>query len=139
MGYIAFGQHSGVISSTSNKQSLPRFPMAASFAKMPSFKTKVNTLAMPIKTKKVDPIFTQNPPKLTLEFTQTLSQHQIINFNCFASGGASVIWQSNKKVEVVAKKPLTSRRNKYNCTMPSGQKSRYYWHSVQWINPEIAE
>lgn len=139
MGYIAFGQYSGVVSPMSNKQSLPRFPMAASFAEMPSFKTKVNALAMPVKAKKINPIFTQNPPKLTLEFTQVPSQHQIINFNCFASDGVNVIWQGNKKVEVIAKKPLSSRRNKYNCTMPSKQKGRHYWHSIQWINPKIAE
>jgi hypothetical protein len=28
-------------------------------------------------------------------------------------------WQGDKSVKIVAKKPLTERRSKYNCTMPT--------------------
>ncbi len=139
LGYIAFGQQSGVVSKASDLQNLARFPMAAHYAKMPSFKTKVNTLPMPLVVKTIDPIFTQNPPILTLKFSQKLSKHQRKNFNCFASGRMDTYWQDDNNVVVVAKNPLTHRRNKYNCTMPSKQTGRYYWHSVQWINPKIAE
>ncbi len=139
MGFYVFGQHSGVVSNMSNKQNLPRFPMAGEYAKMPSFKTKVNALPMPIVAKKINPIFTQNPPKLMLEFKKTLSKHQLNNFNCFASGGTEVDWKDDKNVVVIGKQPLKQRRNKYNCTMPSQKKDRYYWYSVQWVNPDISE
>ena len=139
LGYTAFGQHSGVVSKTSNRQNLPRFPMAAHYAKMSSFKTKVNALPMPIKSKNINPIFTQNPPTLELNFLKPLTKHQKANLNCFASGGVTMIWQGDKSVKVIANKPLTQRRSKYNCTMPSGQKGRYYWHSIQWVNPKIKE
>ncbi len=139
MGYSAFGQHSGVVSEVSNRQNLPRFPMAAHYAKMSSFKTKVNALPMPIKSKTINPIFTQNPPTLTLEFSKPLNKYQKTNFNCFANGGVNMIWKDNQNVAITAKKPLIHRRNKYNCTMLSGQKGRYYWHSVQWVNLEIKE
>lgn len=139
LGYTAFSQHSGVISNTANLQDLPRFPMAADYAKMPSFKTKVNALPMPIKRKSINPIFTQNPPTLALEFLKPLNKQQKANFNCFANDGVNTVWQDNKRVKITAKTPLTHRRSKYNCTMPSGQKGRYYWHSIQWINPKIAE
>uniref|UniRef100_UPI0034E03521 polysaccharide deacetylase family protein n=1 Tax=Candidatus Thiodubiliella endoseptemdiera TaxID=2738886 RepID=UPI0034E03521 len=139
LGYTAFGQQSGVVSKNSNRQNLPRFPMAAHYAKMISFKTKVNALPMPIKAKNINPVFTQNPPTLALEFLKPLNKYQKVNLNCFANGGVEMIWQGNKSVKIIAKKPLTERRSKYNCTMPSKQKGRYYWHSVQWINPKVKE
>jgi peptidoglycan/xylan/chitin deacetylase (PgdA/CDA1 family) len=139
MGYIAFGQQSGVVSKTSNQQNLPRFPMAAHYAKIANFKTKINTLPMPVKPININPVFTQNPPTLALNFLQPLTKHQKANLNCFASGGVKMIWQENKSVKITAKIPLTSRRSKYNCTMPSGKKGRYYWHSIQWVNPKIKE
>ncbi|WP_428086216.1 polysaccharide deacetylase family protein [Candidatus Thioglobus sp.] len=52
LDYIAFGQQSGVVSKASDLQNLPRFPMAANFAKMKSFQLKVNTLPMPLVKKK---------------------------------------------------------------------------------------
>lgn len=134
LGYVAFGQHSGVVSSSSNRQNLPRFPMAAHYAKMASFKTKVNTLPMPIKPKNINPVFTSNPPTLALEFLKPLNKHQKANLNCFASGGVETKWKGNQQVEITAKKPLTKRRSKYNCTMPSEQKGRYHWYSIQWVN-----
>ncbi len=137
LGYQAFGQQSGVVSNRSNPQNMPRFPMATQYAKMQSFKTKVNTLPMPIKAKDTNPIFTKNPPTLELEFIKPLNKHQKANLNCFADGGVHMNWQSDKNVKIIAKKPLTQRRSKYNCTMPSKQKGRYYWHSVQWINLEV--
>ncbi|CAC9436603.1 Polysaccharide deacetylase [uncultured Gammaproteobacteria bacterium] len=137
LGYSAFGQYSGVVSKMSHRQNLPRFPMAGDYAKMLSFKTKVNALPMPIKLKNINPIFTQNPPTLELEFFESLNKHQKANLNCFANGGVNMTWQGDKSVKIVAKKPLTERRSKYNCTMPSQQKSSYYWYSIQWINPEI--
>ncbi|KAA0454983.1 MAG: polysaccharide deacetylase family protein [Candidatus Thioglobus sp.] len=140
LGYIVFGQHSGVVSASSNLQNLPRFPMAAEYAKMQSFKIKVNALPMMVKNINFNPVFTQNPPTLTLEFNQTPSKHQKANLQCFFENSlANKVWQGDRKIKISAKKPLTQRRSKYNCTMPSGQKDKYYWHSVQWINPKIAE
>ncbi|SFV85575.1 Polysaccharide deacetylase [hydrothermal vent metagenome] len=139
MGYSAFGQQSGVVSTTSHRQNFPRFPMAAHYAKMSSFKTKINTLPMLIKDDIINPVFTQNPPTLTLNFLKPLNKHQKANLNCFANGGVDMIWQGSESVKVTAKKRLTHRRNKYNCTMPSKQKGRYYWYSMQWVDPKIAE
>ncbi|MBA5249645.1 MAG: polysaccharide deacetylase [Gammaproteobacteria bacterium] len=139
LGYTAFGQQSGVVSIDSNRQNLPRFPMAAHYAKFSGFKTKVNTLPMPVKVENTHPIVTQNPPTLKLDFLKPLNKHQKANFNCFVSGGVNMVWQGNQHVAITAKKHLTHRRSKYNCTMPSGQKDRYYWHSIQWINPKVKE
>lgn len=139
LDFISFGQQSGVVSNNSDLQNLPRFPMAANFAKMSSFKTKINTLPMPIIEKRINVIIKNNPPTLELNFKKSLTKHQKNNFNCFASGGVDIIWKNNKTALIKAQNKLTYRRSKYNCTMPSGQKNRYYWHSVQWINPKVAE
>lgn len=137
LNYTALSQHSGVVSKISNRQNMPRFPMAAGYAQMSNFKTKVNALPMLIKAKNINPVFTKNPPTLALEFSQPLSEYQKSQFLCFSNGGVNMTWQGNKIVKIIAKKPLTKRRSKYNCTMPSRQKGKYHWHSVQWINPKI--
>lgn len=139
MGYTAFSQHSGVVSNGSDLQNLPRFPMASNFAKMTSFKLKVNTLPMPIISKRHHSIVNQNPPKLVINFQKIQSKSAQKNFNCFARVGTNIIWKDNKTVQIQAKKSLIHRRSKYNCTMPSTQKSRYYWYSVQWIRADMPE
>ncbi|SMN15479.1 Polysaccharide deacetylase family protein [uncultured Candidatus Thioglobus sp.] len=123
-----------MVSNASNLQKLPRFPMATNYAKMSSFKIKVNSLAMPIKENNVNLVFVQNPPTLTLDFKKPLNKHQKANLQCFASGGVNMVWKSRRKVEITAKKKLTKRRSKYNCTMPSGKKGRFYWYSIQWVD-----
>jgi hypothetical protein len=60
--------------------------------------------------------------KITLHTTHLLPCHHCW-INCFANGGVNMTWQGDKSVKIVAKKPLTERRSKYNCTMPSQQKS----------------
>jgi peptidoglycan/xylan/chitin deacetylase (PgdA/CDA1 family) len=137
--YIAFGQHSGVVSNDSDLQNLSRFPMAANFAKMSSFKVKVNTLPMPIIARRVSTLIEKNPPTLRLKFKQPLKKFQQQQFNCFASGGVNIDWKNNQNVSVTAKNPLTGRRSKYNCTMPSKHKGRYYWVSTQWVDSKISE
>lgn len=140
LGYVAFGQHSGVVSAVSDLQNLPRFPMAANFAKMSNFKTKINALPMPIAPQRIDTIITDNnPPVLDLIFKKSVKKSAQKQFNCFANDGVKILWHNDKSVSITAKKLLMDRRNKYNCTMPSGQKKRYYWHSVQWVNPKIPE
>jgi peptidoglycan/xylan/chitin deacetylase (PgdA/CDA1 family) len=140
LGYIAFGQHSGALGEGFDLQHLPRFPMTSFYAKMDTFKLKVATLPLLIKHHRMSPILgEQNPPVLHLTFKEKLPKSEQKRFNCFASGGVEIDWKNAREVSIVAKKPLTDRRSKYNCTLPSREKGRYYWYSVQWINPEKAE
>lgn len=138
LGWSAFGQQSGVISQYSDRLALPRYPMAAQFAAMPSFKTKVMSLPLPvIDSSPVDTIIKQqNPPQLQL--TLTLDDDiRTDQLNCFASnqGAAKVTWldKENGKFRVEADKPFNSRRSRYNCTAPSKSSGRYYWYSHLWI------
>nr|WP_225879822.1 polysaccharide deacetylase family protein [Abyssogena phaseoliformis symbiont] len=93
MGYVAFGQHSGVVSTTSNLQNLPRFPMAVNYAKMDAFKLKVSTLSMPIVENKINPIVTnKNPPILRLTFKNPLTKSAKEKLNCFADSEVKIHW-----------------------------------------------
>ncbi|MBL1260218.1 MAG: polysaccharide deacetylase family protein [Thiotrichaceae bacterium] len=138
LGWSAFGQQSGVISQYSDRLALPRYPMAAQFAALPSFKTKVMSLPLPVID--ISPIDTvikqQNPPPLQLTLAQD-DDVQISQLNCFASnqGPAKVTWFDKEKgrFSVEANKPFNNRRSRYNCTAPSKSSARYYWYSHLWI------
>jgi peptidoglycan/xylan/chitin deacetylase (PgdA/CDA1 family) len=139
MGYTGFGQHSGLVSNYSDLQNLPRFPMAANFAKMRSFKTKIKALPMPIFSQNVDTVISISQPILGLHFRRSMNQFEKKNLQCYTEGGTHLFWQDDQTLWVFSKKPLLERRSKYNCTLPSKQAGRYHWYSVQWVNPKIAE
>jgi peptidoglycan/xylan/chitin deacetylase (PgdA/CDA1 family) len=140
MGYTAFGQHSGVVFNQADWQNFSRFPMAAHYAKMKSFKLKINTVPMPIVFQRINTVVDKNNiPILSLKFIQPLTKKQKHRFNCFTNGGVDLTWKDNQNVQIVAKKQLSQRRNKYNCTMPYFKDNKYHWYSVQWVNPKIKE
>jgi len=134
LGYVSFGQQSGALSYNNDLSNLPRFPMSASFADMESFKTKINTIAMPVIHNRVDSVVYNSAPVLELEFTKPLSALEQKQFNCYAGGGvAKVDWKSNTIVTIQNDNTTTSRRFRYNCTMPSNNSNSYYWYSKQFI------
>lgn len=138
MGYVAFGQHSGVVSTTSNLQNLPRFPMAANYAKMDAFKLKISTLPMPIVENKINPIVTnKNPPILRLTFKNPLTKSAKEKLNCFADSEVKIHWENDKKVSIVAQKPLINRRSKYNCTMFNQEKIATIGIAFSGLNPKL--
>lgn len=144
LGWTAFGQQSGAVSQYSDRQALPRYPMAANFAALPSFKTKVLSLPLPvIDSSSIDPVIgQQNPPvlQLTLEKNSDIRLDQL---NCFASnqGTANVTWLNKEsgRFNVKAHKPFNNRRSRYNCTAPSKSSGRHYWYSHLWIHPTPLE
>ncbi|WP_338519417.1 polysaccharide deacetylase family protein [Alteromonas gracilis] len=86
-GYIGFGQHSGAVGPYSSMQALPRFPAAGPYANLSSLKTKLNSLAMPVKSSSVtDPQLKtrslDNPVRLTIE-SEDMRVSQV---TCFFGG-----------------------------------------------------
>ncbi len=138
LGYVSFGQQSGAIGENSDFSALPRFPMAANYAKMKSFKLKVNTLAFPILSEKpINSVITNDlKPKLIIIFNREINKKEQHSFNCFVSGqqNAEVIWKNSKHVIIRAKENLNFGRSRYNCTMLSRFDKRFYWYSKQWLN-----
>ncbi len=135
LGYVGFGQHSGALSYGNDLSNLPRFPMTDRFGGMDSFKLKVNTLAMPVIYKRINPVVDNGSPLLELEFIESISKSKQKQFACYVgTGKASVNWVSDIAVSIKSNEPIYSRRFRYNCTLPSDKKNIYYWFSKQFIN-----
>lgn len=134
MGYVSFGQQSGVVSRYASLQALPRYPMAEAFADLDSFALKARSYALPVaQVSPWDPtaINASNPPRLTV----TLDAHtvKLPGLACYIAGERVIPeWTSEQQFSVSATKPLTDRRSRYNCTAPAGN-GHYYWYSHLWI------
>lgn len=133
---VGFGQQSGPVGMDSDFLALPRFPMAAGYAAMDGFRTKLGTVPLPVLW--ADP---QEPllpldewrPQLTL----TLMPGPWDGLQCYVSGQdrAVLTWldPAHTRVRVQARAPLAVGRNRYNCTAPTTDGAGYYWYSQPWI------
>jgi peptidoglycan/xylan/chitin deacetylase (PgdA/CDA1 family) len=135
---LAFGQQSGPIGESSHPQALSRFPAAGIYADVNSLKTKLLSLALPVgKSQLHDPIINRenNPPLLEIELLD--SDYNPKNVQCFASQQGAIDTQvkkvnSERILTTQASSPLTGARGRYNCTVASPQKGRFYWYSQPW-------
>ncbi len=135
---LAFGQQSGPIGALSHPQGLSRFPASGIYADLGSLKTKLLSLALPIdKSQLQNPIIeaTNNPPELNLVLLD--SDYNSKNIQCFASQQGAIkteisIINSERTLSIQAEMPFNSKRARYNCTVLSSQKGRFYWYSQPW-------
>lgn len=141
LGYIAFGQQSGVLDGERDLQAQPRFPFGGSFTELDDFKLKVNSLPMPLvavnfytgkkQRLKSATVVAGERPWLQLQFSDKNLASRI---NCFATGqGAIEIERQENTLWARANKPLKPGRLRYNCTAPSSEKGRFYWYTQQWL------
>jgi len=137
LGYVGFGQHSGVINRNSDFLNLPRFSMSGPYAEMDSFTLKIRTLPMPIGFEEPKSlVISENfKPSLTLTFSREFSKDEKQQFSCFVSGQdqPKLKWLGSNKVNIQAREALPKGRSRYNCTMPSKEVGRYYWYSKLWL------
>ncbi len=138
MGLTGFGQQSGPVWPDADFGALPRFPMAAHYADMPGFKTKVNTLALPvISAEPVEPLVPLNQRRPTLTVTLAPGRYVKDSLQCFVGGSnkVEVRWsqQHATRFTVTPKFDLKPGRSRTNCTMPSSQSGRYHWYSHNWF------
>jgi peptidoglycan/xylan/chitin deacetylase (PgdA/CDA1 family) len=137
LGYIGFGQHSGAISYGNDLSNLPRFPMTDRFGDMKSFKLKVNTMSMPVIYKRTSSVVYNVLPILELEFIEPLTKSKQKQLACYVGAGKALInWSSDRTVSIKYNEHISSRRFRYNCTLPSDKKNIYYWFSKQYINDQ---
>jgi peptidoglycan/xylan/chitin deacetylase (PgdA/CDA1 family) len=144
LNYISFGQHSGAILNESDLQELPRFPFSGNYGGIDDFITKVNSIALPIKTihlfdennnKLLDQQIKRNikRPKLFIRLNKESSE---LGLQCYFSPEGQM-----KKVAVdggwmfqpVSELPIG--RSRYNCTAQSEAPLKVYWFSQPWIRP----
>ncbi|MFT4530396.1 MAG: peptidoglycan/xylan/chitin deacetylase (PgdA/CDA1 family) [Thalassolituus oleivorans] len=142
--YIAFGQQSGAIGSTSHPQILPRYPASGVYANIDTLRTKLHSLALPVPAEQVlNPILQdENPPTLSITFNRDDITPNLVQ--CYASGEGEVAVRRQEKnpllsLTVQAQNAITAGRSRYNCTAPSrSQHGRFYWYSQLWINMAVA-
>ena len=141
LGYVGFGQQSGVTGKTSDLLNIPRFSMSGPYAKMDSFIQKIKAMHMPIKQENPKSLLISGDfkPKLILNFSRSLSTYEKNNFSCFVSGQdkPKINWLTSQSLLVQSKEPLKIGRSRYNCTMPSSEKGRYFWYSKLWLRQKI--
>jgi len=135
-GLTGFGQQSGPVWPDANKGALPRFPMAANYANLPGFITKVNSFAMPVsQALPEDPLLAidNHQPELLLQFVPGSFRKD--NIQCFVNGSknVSMSWIDTYTLSVKPNFDLPAGRSRTNCTMPSNQKGRFHWYSHNWI------
>lgn len=138
MGYIALGQQSGAVGPLSDFTLLPRYPMAAAYAEMGSFRTKVNSRPLPVIKQHPDSALVSDDslkPSLILEIAK--GDYQTNQLRCYASnsGEIAVQWLDADKTRftTVTVNSLPIGRSRYNCTAPSMDGRHYYWYSHQWL------
>jgi poly-beta-1,6-N-acetyl-D-glucosamine N-deacetylase len=134
LGYSAFGQHSGGVSSLNNRAALPRFPVAEAYAEMSAFRTKAFSLAMPVITQEpIEPVTTEKRPQLTI--TLAPSSANLDQLACyFGNKKMKIRWlEPGKRFQIQAENDLPSGRSRYNCTAPDAMSGRYFWYSQPWL------
>ncbi|MCK5663714.1 MAG: polysaccharide deacetylase family protein [Thiotrichaceae bacterium] len=138
MGLIGFGQQSGPAWPDANLSALPRFPMAANYANMKGFITKVNTLPLPVtRAEPVDPLVKPGQWRPTLKLQLAPGSYSKSNLRCYVGGSDNVDinWSETTKdsVSITPKFDLKPGRHRTNCTMPSNRKGRFHWYSHNWF------
>lgn len=138
-GFIGLAQNSGAVNKSTDYLAIPRFPLASIYADLNTARTKFESLAFNVRQLSPDtPVTSNHSPRVTLQFAQgNYSKPQI---NCFADSEAIPMqWLDQEAgiVELVPTESYSGRRWRYICTAPAPGSSRYYWYSVQWIDPTI--
>lgn len=141
LGYIGFGQHSGVMSSDADSLIIPRFPFGGSFTDLADFKLKVNSKAMPLKkiqwydqlSTPLSDVIVREGERPWLALTPD-GDLRINDVRCYATGQGSITTEVRDGIIwAQATKPFKPGRMRYNCTAPTGEKGRFYWFTQQWL------
>jgi len=136
-GFIGLAQNSGAVNSHTDFLAIPRYPLASIYANLDTAITKLESLAFEVQQLEPDsPVTSSHSPQVTLQFSTT--KHNIAQINCFADSKAIPMqWldRDNGIVKLVPEAEYSGRRWRYICTAPVANTGRYYWYSVQWIDP----
>lgn len=138
MGLTGFGQQSGPAWPGADFAVLPRFPMAANYAGMQSFKVKVDTLPLPlVLAEPADPLVPLGQTRPSLKLTLMANAYSRAAIQCYIGGSNNVeiIWSKDRpdQLKVTPGFDLGPGRHRTNCTMPSAQKGRFHWYSHNWF------
>lgn len=134
MGYVSFGQQSGAVWVDSDRRALPRFPMAEAYGDLAQFRTKVASIAMPVRDLQPwDPVTLETRPQITVTLGE--ADARLGELACFVSGQgrAEVSWlEPGRRFRVGPERVLPAGRQRVNCTAPRND-GRYLWFSHPWF------
>lgn len=138
IGLTGFGQQSGPLWPDANNGALPRFPMNTRYAAMPGFRTKVNSLALPVVAAvPEDPLVPLRQWRPELTVTLAPGSYSRSALQCFVGGSNDVqlTWSNDHPAQFSVKPNFDLRpgRNRTNCTLPSSLPGRFHWYSHNWF------
>ena len=136
-GFIGLAQNSGAVGYHSDFLALPRYPLASIYANLETAATKFATKAFNVQQLEPDsPVTNSARPSTTLQFSE--GDYNLAQIGCFAnSEPLAMNWLDRDEgiLELRPERDFSGRRWRYICTAPDLNSNRYYWYSVQWINP----
>lgn len=137
-GFIGLAQNSGAVGYHSDFLALPRFPLASIYASLDTADIKFSSLAFNVQQlEPASPVTDGRSPQVVLQF-----QPGDYNFNqigCFSDGERlGMTWRDRENgiLELDPAREFEGRRWRYICTAPLPGTERFFWYSVQWINPD---
>ena len=140
-GFTGFAQNSGAVGPGSDYLALPRYPLASIYANLETARIKLDSLAFNAEiVEPLSPITDLRDPAVTLRFNP--GPYNVSQIGCFANSQAMTMeWldRSSGTVRISTDQEFSGRRWRYICTAPASERGRFYWYSVQWINPGIPE
>lgn len=136
-GHVAgFGQHSGVVHTSSEFFYLPRFPMNMTYGDIERFRRVIRTLPLPVEDLlPTDPLITQNPP--AFGFTIPMRLGTLPNLACYHSAFQRLDKMERlgpRRIEIRFEEKFPTGRNRINCTSP-GPDGRWRWFGMQYYVP----
>jgi peptidoglycan/xylan/chitin deacetylase (PgdA/CDA1 family) len=136
LGFVGLAQNSGAVSSHSDFQALPRFPLGSIYANLDTARVKFEALAFDVEqVEPLSPVTGDRSPDVTLKFAP--GNYNRAQLGCFAnSKPIPMNWLDMDMglVELLPTEAYRGRRWRYICTAPDLDSRRFYWYSVQWIN-----
>jgi peptidoglycan/xylan/chitin deacetylase (PgdA/CDA1 family) len=142
MGFrAAAAQKSGVFASRRELYAIPRFPMGGSFARMESYREKVNMKALPVEeVMPENPVITGSSlPVLRLRLKPGQIRHASLQAFVGGSNVQPVVEDSTGMwIRVDPGLPVSSRRTPYTLTAPL-KGGGWGWYTHLFVHPETPE
>ncbi|MFM1896974.1 MAG: hypothetical protein RLZZ385_2048 [Pseudomonadota bacterium] len=140
-GFVGIAQNSGAIGFHSDFLALPRYPLGGSFADLESARVKFDSLSFNVsELDPENPVTDSASPGARVRFEP--GEYNFSQIGCFAnSKPIPMRWIEGEPglVELTPEESYSGRRFRYICTAPQPGSRRYFWYSLQWINPAIRE
>lgn len=137
-GYTGLAQNSGAIGFHSDFLALPRYPLASIYANLDTASTKFESLAFHVLEQVPDnPVTSSASPSVRIRFGP--GEYSFDQISCFADNQTVPVQWLDKDdglLELTPDQQFSNRRWRYTCTAPLAGTGRYFWYSVQWINPD---